>query len=124
VLTIVLQGNARLPAVAAPLLRGLTAWLLCLGILGCAVQLLSRARPVPPGFTDRVLPAYLLGQPVILALGWVLLPWRAGAGVKFAVVVSASLLAVFLLTEGVRRIGILRYLFGLTPVMYPSGGKT
>lgn len=63
---------------------------------------------------EAVLPFYLLHQTVILAVGWYVVPWRASMVLKYAVIASASFVAIMALYElAIRRASVCRVLFGM-----------
>ncbi len=62
------------------------------------------------------LPLYVLHQPVVVACAYGTVGRSGPAGVKYAVIVAASLVTVVLLYElGVRRWAVTRWLFGMRP---------
>lgn len=65
--------------------------------------------------TEAVYPFYIVHQTFTLAIVYALLPWRAGAWPKLAVVAAGTFFGSWLTFEIVRRIGPLRPLFGLKP---------
>jgi peptidoglycan/LPS O-acetylase OafA/YrhL len=68
-----------------------------------------------------VLPFYLLHEPVIVAVAWVVVRWPAPVPVRYLWVVAASLILTLALYQGlVRRFPLARFLFGLKPAR-PSG---
>ncbi len=113
---VVPQTAARVPQQAAAPLHGLAAWILGLGLFGLGLRLFAGARPLPAALNERVLPLYLLGQPITLACERLLGGWAAPPGLKLSVLVLACLLVLAGLTEAILRLNILRFLCGLRPL--------
>jgi peptidoglycan/LPS O-acetylase OafA/YrhL len=62
------------------------------------------------------LPFYMLHQPIILIIGFLIAEWQVGVLPKFIVLSSVAFAAIALLYELlIRRIGLLRVFFGLKP---------
>ena len=63
---------------------------------------------------DRItiLPFYLLHQPIIIVIAFFVVQWNAGITLKLLVVVLGSFLVTLGLVEVVKRIKVLRRLFG------------
>lgn len=117
------------------MVKTLDGWLWVIAILGGARSGLARhfrsvAAKGPAGGSagrgvlarlgryanEAVLPFYVLHETVIVAVAYVLLTWRIGAGLQYWLIVLASLAATLLLYDlGVRRTRLTRFLFGLKP---------
>jgi glucan biosynthesis protein C len=70
---------------------------------------------------EAVLPFYVLHEPVIVAVAWVVVRWSAPLPVKYLSVVAASFVLTLALYEGlVRRFQLTRFLFGMKPAR-PTG---
>jgi glucan biosynthesis protein C len=115
--------------------QGLAGWMWTAAILGLAATVAARlttARPAgsPDGSpasaswwrrvahygNEAVLPFYVLHEPVIVAVAWVVVRWLAPLPVKYLSVVAASLILTLALYEGlVRRFQLTRFLFGMKP---------
>jgi hypothetical protein len=64
-----------------------------------------------------VLPFYILHQPIIVMLGYVVRTWELSIGAKYAIVLVAGFAAIMLVYEfAVRRHNALRFLFGMHPL--------
>jgi glucans biosynthesis protein C len=125
--------SAASPPVSAA--QGLAGWMWTAAILGFAGTVaahLSTARPAgspagSPANTPRwrrvahysneaVLPFYILHEPVIVAVAWVIVRWPAPLPVKYLSVVAASFILTLALYEAlVRRFKLTRFLFGMKP---------
>jgi glucans biosynthesis protein C len=114
--------------------QGLAGWLWTTAILGLAGTVAARftARSTgsptgspahPPRWqrvtayaNEAVLPFYVLHEPVIVAVAWVIVRWPGPLLVKYLSVVAASFVLTLALYEGlVRRFQLTRFLFGMKP---------
>jgi peptidoglycan/LPS O-acetylase OafA/YrhL len=95
---------------------GLTPWFFMVALLGYGRQFLS--------FTSRFLkyaagasyPYYILHQTAIVVIGFYVVQWNASVWVKFVTIVVASFVATTILYDLlVKRINVLRFLFGMRP---------
>lgn len=104
-----------LPPEASAAIRAMAGWSLTLAVLGFGLRIFANA-PRPPVFLhEAVLPFFLLSQPVILAVGFCLRSWSTGPALRFAALALVSFVGTAGLSEGIRRVGLLRFLFGLAP---------
>ncbi len=73
----------------------------------------DRARFTDYG-NEAVLPFYILHQPVILNVGYFVIPLTIAAALKWAIIMPVSFVVIMVLYEFlVRRINVLRFLFGM-----------
>ena len=95
-------------------LRAFNSWFWLLAIMGFGTRHL--------GFTNRflvyanqaVLPFYIFHQTIIVTIGFYLIDWDIAVLPKYALLSTTSFCVIMVLYEIlVRRINILRYLFGL-----------
>lgn len=97
------------------------AWLAIVTLLGAAQRWLNRPSRTLSYLTEAVFPYYILHQTLIIAAGFYLTQLRLGAWTEFALVMAATVGGCLLLHEFViRRVGILRPLFGLKYRRLPS----
>ena len=102
-------------------LRSVNGWLWLLAILGFGSHL-NKPSPLLGYLGPAVLPFYILHQPLIVALGYLLRDWTAPIPVAYAVVTIAVLAISLVLYEfAIRRLAVLRLLFGMNP--RPAGGE-
>ena len=121
-------------------LQGLAGWAWIAAIMGFAGSLAARRGsqpPVTPGrpaavpgprwrraaryANESVLPFYLLHEPVIVAIAWLIVRWHAPIPGKYAALVILSFAATFGLYETlVRRSRVTRLLFGMKPAPSPA----
>jgi surface polysaccharide O-acyltransferase-like enzyme len=64
---------------------------------------------------ETIMPLYLFHQPVIIVIAFFVVQWDAGIPLKLLVVVLGSLLVTLGLVELIKRIKVLRGLFGMKP---------
>ncbi|WTB92423.1 acyltransferase [Streptomyces cellulosae] len=106
-------------ALATRALFGAAGWCWVLAILGLLDRRPRFRRRMPPFLAYlavAALPLYVLHQPVVVAYAYGTVGRSGPAGVKYAVIVAASLVTVVLLYElGVRRWAVTRWLFGMRP---------
>jgi peptidoglycan/LPS O-acetylase OafA/YrhL len=95
-------------------LWGLSAWCWVLAILGFSMKYLNFNRPVLSYANEAVLPFYILHQPVLLTIGYFVVQWPIPDALKFVVIDASSFTVIMVLYECVvRRVNLLRFLFGL-----------
>jgi glucans biosynthesis protein C len=94
--------------------RAVAAWLWIVTIMGYGRRYLNRRTSLLASMSEAVLPFYILHQPVLLSIGFVMAPWHAALVVKFLVLVSSSFAGIMLIYElAVRRWKPMRFLFGM-----------
>jgi peptidoglycan/LPS O-acetylase OafA/YrhL len=110
-------------AVVSRVLFSVSGWCCLVALLG----LLDRPRPDNAGpaldssavrayLAAAALPFYVLHQPIVVAVAYLVVPWRAPIIVEYAVIVAISLLLTFGAYDIlVRRTRITRFLFGMRP---------
>ena len=93
------------------------AWGWLLAILGYGMQHLNRPSPRLSALNEVVLPFYVMHQTVIVTLDYFVLPLPIPDPLKFIVVgVSAFTIVVTLYWFVVKRVNVLRFLFGMKPL--------
>lgn len=94
----------------------LCAWGWLLAILGFGLRYLNRPSPHLAALNEAVLPFYVMHQTVIVVLDYFILPLQIPAPLKFIVVgISAFTLVIALYQLVVKRVNVLRFLFGMKP---------
>jgi peptidoglycan/LPS O-acetylase OafA/YrhL len=92
----------------------LMAYLSLFALLGFGMQYLNASAPALPRLNEAVLPFYILHQPVLLSVGYFVLRWQIPGLLKWLVIAVISFVLVTGLYElVVRRINLLRFLFGM-----------
>ena len=103
----------------------LSAWGWLLAIFGFGFQHLNRNKPFLRYANEAVLPFYILHQTVLVTMGFFVVGWAIPDLGKFLIILSVSFLIVMVLYEFlVRRINVLRFLFGMKVLARPSVALT
>jgi peptidoglycan/LPS O-acetylase OafA/YrhL len=102
-------------------MRVFGGWICVLAIFGLAMQYLTARTPKLDYANEAVLPFYIFHQTVLLVVGYFVLQWGLPDVLEWAVVVVISFLIIMALYEFVvRRVNILRFLFGMRPSPKPA----
>ena len=97
--------------------RGLLGWCWILGLLGLGRRLLNIENAFVGRANEAVLPFYILHHSVIYVVGFYVIQWSGGVGMKyFAISVISFVIIVAVYELLIRRINVLRLLFGMKPV--------
>jgi peptidoglycan/LPS O-acetylase OafA/YrhL len=97
-------------------LASLVIWTSILAVLGYGMRYLTTRSPRLSYANEAVLPIYILHQPVILAVGYFVVPLALPILVKYLIILALAFGITFGLYEfGVRRWNPVRRLFGLKP---------
>ena len=97
----------------------LMSWCLVLTILGFGIQHLRVSTPFLSYANEGVLPFYILHQTVLLCVGYFVVQWAIPDLIKWVVILVASFAIIMLLYEYVvRRFNVMRFLFGMKPIIY------
>ena len=74
---------------------------------------------------EAVLPFYILHQTIIIVIGYYVVQWDSGVALKYCVISITSFIAIMAIYELlVRRINVLRFLFGMKWSKKPSAVKS
>ncbi len=95
------------------LLHALFAWSMLLTILGWAHKLLNRPFRWLPYATEAVFPWYILHQSLIVVIGYHIASLHLGPVLEPSTVLTGTIAGCFVLHELIRRVPLLRPLFGL-----------
>lgn len=90
------------------------AWLWML--LGYSRRYLTKSNRLLEYATEAVLPFYILHQSVMMVLGYYVLRLSWNIPAKFAVIMLGTYALSWMLYEVIRRVAVLRLLFGLKPI--------
>lgn len=102
-------------------LFGLSAWLWVLALFGLGMRYLTTAPAFLLYANEAVLPFYILHQTVLLSIGYYVTRWSIPDPAKFAVISLSSFAAIAVLYAYViRRVNLLRVLFGMKPSAKPQ----
>lgn len=103
-------------------LWGLWAWSWTLAILGFGLKHLVNGTPFLTYASEAVLPFYILHQPALLSVGFFVVLWNIPAVLKFLVIDLAAFVLIMAVYEFVvRRVNVLRVLFGMKPQAAVAG---
>lgn len=94
-------------------LRSAGCWFALLAILGHAARRLDHDAPALAPLREVAMPFYILHQPVIVSMGFLLAAWQAPAGRIYPVLAASALALLIPLCWLVTRCGPLRPFFGL-----------
>ncbi|MBN2006443.1 MAG: acyltransferase family protein [Anaerolineae bacterium] len=93
-----------------------SSWSATVFLLSLAAKYLNFNNKFLAYSNEAVLPFYLFHQTVILIVGWFIVPLEMGVLAKFLLIAVISFPTILLLYEVfVRRIGFIRFLFGMAP---------
>jgi peptidoglycan/LPS O-acetylase OafA/YrhL len=90
-------------------------WASLIGFLGVGQVFLDRGSGALSYLAEASYPVYILHQTAIVVVAWFVVKAPIGGVVQWLVILVGSLVASFGLYEVVRRVGVLRYLFGMRP---------
>ena len=94
--------------------RGLNTWAWLLTFLGFAAHHLNFSNRFLKYANEAVLPFYILHQTVIVTVGYLIRDWQLAVFPKYLFLAFVSFVIIMALYEFVvKRIGILRYAFGM-----------
>jgi glucans biosynthesis protein C len=112
-------GSARF--ILAGLAQSICVWGWLLAILGFGSTWLNKTNRGLEYANEAVLPFYILHQTVIISIGFYVVQWNTGIGLKYLVISISSFITIMLIYELlVRRISGLRFLFGMKPKRKPG----
>jgi len=88
-------------------------WLMLVGLMGLGRRYLDRTSRPLTYLSEGSYPVYILHQTVIAVMAFYLARWAAPHWALWVILLAASVMVTFALYEIVRRVGILRFLFGM-----------
>ncbi|MFC2021215.1 hypothetical protein ACFLU1_05480 [Chloroflexota bacterium] len=92
----------------------LRSWFFIIAILGFGSRYLNFNNSFLGYANEAVLPFYILHQTVIIVIGFLVIQGNIGIALKYIITSTASFIAIVSIYELlVRRINILRFLFGM-----------
>ncbi len=98
----------------------LGSWTMILGLLGCGRRYLDRPSTTLSYLAEGSYPVYILHQTAIVVIAWFVVAWPIGGVAQWAVILVGSVVASYAIYEVVRRVGALRWLFGMRPRPRPA----
>jgi len=121
---VLMESGLSFPLTVIALLRSANAWCWLVAILGAGSKYLRSDNRFLSRAGEAVLPFYILHQSVIVVIGYFIRNWQAGVVSKYIFLVVASLMLIILIYELlVKRVNILRFLFGMK-LRRPAGERT
>ncbi|MCC2970328.1 acyltransferase family protein [Massilia sp. IC2-476] len=102
----------------------LQAWCAMVAACGFAARHLDRDGPARRYLNEAIFPVYILHQTLIVTMAHAMQPLRIAPGLEALLLVLLTLTLSFGIFEVVRRVGLLRPLFGLAPVAAPGNAAT
>lgn len=109
----------------AGMMRVFGGWICVLAILGLGVQYLAARTPKLEYANEAVLPFYIFHQTVLLVVGCFVMQWALPDALEWTVIVMISFAVIMALYEfAVRRVNILRFLFGMKPLVKSPVAQT
>lgn len=90
-------------------------WTMLIGMLGAGKHYLDRTSPRLAYLAEASYPVYILHQTVIVLAAFWLVRLPVGLPAQWAAVFVSAIVVTFAIYELVRRIGVLRFLFGMRP---------
>lgn len=95
-------------------LRTFNTWFWLIAIMGYGRTYLNSSNALKRYGNEAAYPFYILHQTVIMVIGYYVVQWSAGVGVKYVVIAVASLVVTLLVYEiFMKRTNVTRFLFGM-----------
>jgi glucan biosynthesis protein C len=102
------------------LLRALVCLSWIFTIIGFSERYLNYTNARLKYCNEAVLPFYILHQPVIVLIGYFVVQWPISIGLKYGIIAMSSFVVIALVyVLLVRRLGALRFMFGMGPAKKP-----
>jgi glucans biosynthesis protein C len=103
----------------------LSSWCSVIFVLSIGARYLNFNHKFLAYGNEAVLPFYIFHQTIIQIVAWFVLPWEISAIAKFLIIAVVSFPVIMILYElFVRRIGFMRFLFGMAPKKPADGLPT
>ena len=90
-------------------------WLMLMGAMGLGKRYLDRTSRVERYLAEGSYPVYILHQTVIVILAFQVVSFAVPVPAQAAILFVLAVASTFALYEIVRRVGVLRFLFGMRP---------
>ena len=95
-------------------IAGFSSWCWILAFFGLAMKYLDYRKPVLEYANEAVLPFYILHQSVLICVGYFVVQWSIPDLLKWVIILVSSFAIIMGLYEYlIRRINLLRFLFGM-----------
>jgi hypothetical protein len=100
--------------VLSQFIQAISTWSWLMVLISLASRYLTGTNKFLKYANTAVLPFYILHQTVIIVIGFYVIQWNTGVGIKYLTVSTTSFAAIMILYEFlIRRVNILRILFGM-----------
>jgi glucan biosynthesis protein C len=100
------------------LMANLFTWFWIMAFLGYGRRYLSFSNPLLRWARDASYPVYILHQTVIIVIAYFVIQQAWSPVSKYWLVLAPTLVACVLMYEGIRRVALLRFLFGMKPIKH------
>jgi peptidoglycan/LPS O-acetylase OafA/YrhL len=94
----------------------ISGWCWVLAIFGFGMKHLTRNSPYLQPLNEAVLPFYVLHQSILIYVGYVVVQWDISALAKWLIIAPLSFAIIVGLIAIIRRVNVLRFLFGMKPL--------
>ena len=95
-------------------IQAVNAWSWLIAIIGVASRYLTGTNKFLKYANSAVLPFYILHQTVIIVIGFYVVQWNTGVGIKYLTISATSFAVIMVIYEFlIKRVNILRFLFGM-----------
>ena len=91
----------------------MASWCLVMGFLGFGMKYLRGTNGFLKYSSEAVLPFYILHQPVILVIAFWVVQLQLPVIAKYIIIVALSFVVIIGIYEVIKRVGVLRFLFGM-----------
>ena len=98
----------------------LGVWFVLMGALGMGRKYLDRTSSFLAYQAEASYPVYLLHQTVIVVIAFYLVQVQMPLYLQWLLLLAAAVAVTFLLYDGIRRVGVLRFCFGMRPKRGPG----
>ncbi|NTU64860.1 MAG: acyltransferase family protein [Chloroflexi bacterium] len=95
---------------------GLSSWCWVLAIFGFGMKHLTRNSKYLAPLNEAVLPFYVLHQSILIVVGYFVVQWDISAELKWLIIAPMSFAIIVGLIGIIRRVNVLRFLFGMKPL--------
>jgi glucan biosynthesis protein C len=95
---------------------GISSWCWVLAIFGFGMKHLTRNAKVLAPLNEAVLPFYVLHQSILIYVGYFVVQLDLPAEVKWLMIAPLSFAIIVALIGIIRRVNVLRFLFGMKPL--------
>jgi glucans biosynthesis protein C len=95
---------------------GISSWCWVLAIFGFGMKHLTFSKPYLQSLNEAVLPFYVLHQSILIYVGYFVVQMDISAPAKWAIIAPLSFAIIVGLIAIIRRVNVLRFLFGMKPL--------